>query len=447
MGTGVQNPYKTWLSNLKISQVYMIALFSVAGMIIANQFVIKKLLEERQTDADVINLAGRQRMLSQRIASLSAQATNDFSKIENAKNELQNWRQVHLDLQYGNADLGIPPTRSQDIRALFRELDGHISQISSALLQVKGAESLEEELDTIISNTDEFLLIMEEIVYRYQEESKERIAELIRLELLLAFFSILILLLEFLFIFKPITKELAAKHRKLQKLNLSKDRIMATVAHDLRNPLTGIQGMADMLKHDLKDKIDDEQEMMLDIIDESSVRANDLIQELLDIAVIESEDYHLDTEMIHVNEYLMSILSQFIPKAKEKGINLDVSIEDQELTAVIDRQKFSRVIENLISNAMKFTESPGTVKVSGYKENDRILIKVQDSGIGIPEEMQGIIFDKFSKARRLGLQGENSTGLGMSIVKQVVEMHKGKIWLESESNKGTTFYISIPTAA
>jgi two-component system sensor histidine kinase VicK len=100
-------------------------------------------------------------------------------------------------------------------------------------------------------------------------------------------------------------------------------------------------------------------------------------------------------------------------------------------------------LENLISNAVKFTHAGGEVRISLKNKAQKVLMQVSDTGIGIPSKWQKNIFDKFTKANRKGTQGETTTGLGLYIVKQIVDLHKGKIWVESEENKGTSFFIEF----
>ena len=110
----------------------------------------------------------------------------------------------------------------------------------------------------------------------------------------------------------------------------------------------------------------------------------------------------------------------------------------------LDDFKFMQVINNLISNAIKFTPDGGEITVALEEKEDRVLIRVADTGIGIPEKFHATLFDKFTRARRTGIKGEPSVGLGMSIIKTIVEWHQGKIWFESRENKGTTFFIEVP---
>jgi two-component system sensor histidine kinase VicK len=109
-----------------------------------------------------------------------------------------------------------------------------------------------------------------------------------------------------------------------------------------------------------------------------------------------------------------------------------------------DEVKFMQVINNLISNAIKFTHDGGIITIRIEEKKNLILISIQDNGIGIPEHLQDGLFEKFTKARRPGIKGEPSVGLGMSISKTIVEWHKGRMWFESKEHKGTTFYIELP---
>lgn len=119
-------------------------------------------------------------------------------------------------------------------------------------------------------------------------------------------------------------------------------------------------------------------------------------------------------------------------------------ISDQPQTLKLNKLKFRRVIDNLITNALKFTEAGGYIRVYSHADHSIVNITVSDTGIGIPDDLQPVIFDRFTKAGRHGLDGEVSTGLGMSIVKQIVDLHQGTISLTSDEHQGTKFVMSIP---
>lgn len=132
--------------------------------------------------------------------------------------------------------------------------------------------------------------------------------------------------------------------------------------------------------------------------------------------------------------------------ARQKGVGLRTDFQVGSTHVPIHVEKFARVLENLLSNAIKFTQAGGQVTVSVQPEGQRIILKVQDNGIGIPESLQKSVFNKFTKANRQGTQGETTTGLGLFIAKQIVTLHGGTIWLESSENEGTTFYVALPLA-
>jgi len=227
---------------------------------------------------------------------------------------------------------------------------------------------------------------------------------------------------------------------KLIAANNSKDRIMATVAHDLRNPISGILGLCNMLEQ--KDPAS-ENLFYIDLIKRSCSTALNTMEELLEISEIEADNFDLDKHRVCLNQLIIDVLDYFGSKATEKHIDLTFNQPEKLLCADINLQKFTRVLENLFSNALKFTGENGKVSVSLEEKDEKVLIIVKDTGIGIPKEMHNFLFEKFSRAKRFGLKGEKTHGLGMYITKQIIDLHHGKISFESQENKGTTFFIEL----
>lgn len=227
---------------------------------------------------------------------------------------------------------------------------------------------------------------------------------------------------------------------KLIALNHSKDRIMATVAHDLRNPISGILSLCNMLEQKKKDS---ENLFYIDLIKRSSQTALEIMEELLEVSEMESQNFSLTTQKVCLNDLIPEVLEQFESDALDKGIRLRYDLPEKTLSADVNIKKFSRVLENLISNALKFTSENGSVSVSLEEKGQDILIKVEDTGIGIPKDLHNFLFEKFSRAKRFGLKGEKTHGLGMYITKQIVDLHHGKLYFESKEHKGTTFFIEL----
>ncbi|WP_279638492.1 PAS domain-containing sensor histidine kinase [Leptospira yasudae] len=221
----------------------------------------------------------------------------------------------------------------------------------------------------------------------------------------------------------------------------SKDRLLAAVAHDLKNPISGIISLTELLREQANNPNNAE---LLGMMSQAANKTLNIIQDLLQIAEMENENYKLKTEKVNLNHLIQTLVKQNLPNAESKKIKLYAKMGTDPIPVQIELLKFQRVLENLISNSLKFTKEGGEILIHSYSQNKKAMIIVEDTGIGIPAGLQSAIFDQFTRAKRQGLKGEQTTGLGMSIVKVIVELHKGKISLESEEGLGTKFIVEIP---
>lgn len=231
--------------------------------------------------------------------------------------------------------------------------------------------------------------------------------------------------------------------KKLESLNRSKDNILGIVAHDLRNPITAILGLADLIKNDVHNA-----DKYFDLINRSCKTALNIISELLDISELDRPDFMLKKEPVELISYLKGIIHSNNILAADKELEFDFKTNVCQLNIDLNPGKFSRVINNLLMNAIKFSHRKEKIHltINYLPEESSVIIKVQDHGIGIPDALKSIIFDKFTKAGRKGTEGEKSLGLGMSIVKRIIELHQGKIWLESKENEGTSIFMQLSVA-
>jgi signal transduction histidine kinase len=165
----------------------------------------------------------------------------------------------------------------------------------------------------------------------------------------------------------------------------------------------------------------------------------------LDISKIESGKLELKKEELEVNKLIETIISSFKTKANEKGLAITAEVPQETIKINADNDKLIQVFTNLVNNALKFTNQ-GYVKVSLTDIGNEVLCSVSDTGIGIARENLPKIFSKFQQFGRVAGPGEKGTGLGLSIAKGIVELHKGKIWVESEEGKGTKFIFTLPKA-
>ncbi len=240
---------------------------------------------------------------------------------------------------------------------------------------------------------------------------------------------------------KLISKQNIAMKRTLHALEQSQadnTRMMKIAAHDLRNPIGGIYSLMSLMLAEPDRSADDIE--ILQTIKTSAQNSLDLVNDLLE-AQFNTENFK--KEPIDISEILQYCVSLLLNKAEAKHQQL--KLQSEELIIPANREKLWRVISNLISNAIKFSPSGAKIDVKMETDADSVLIKVRDEGIGIPPEMHDKIFDMFTQAKRPGTDGEQAFGLGLAICKQIVEGHGGKIWFESKPDKGTTFYVRLPT--
>jgi len=234
--------------------------------------------------------------------------------------------------------------------------------------------------------------------------------------------------------------------QRLIESNQNKDRIMEIIAHDLRNPLGAIAGLAEFtLRSAPQGAYSSSQEQAIQGISNAAKRANQLLESLLNVEQMETSQQTLRFLPLSLADILSRILQNSEPKATAQKITLQQELMTQARSQ-IDNLWMTQALENLLSNALKFTPEAGTVKITLNLEGSDLLLKIADTGIGIPDSMQPYIFDKFTRAKRSGLNHEVSTGLGLYLVKQIIELHKGQIWCESQVNQGSCFYIRLPVS-
>jgi two-component system sensor histidine kinase VicK len=226
-------------------------------------------------------------------------------------------------------------------------------------------------------------------------------------------------------------------------LSNKKNAVLNILSHDLAGPLGSIQNYSYLLSKKA-DPSDGLTLKMISSIEKISKRCINLIQDFVKLEFLESVGVDMVKARFNLVEIIGAFMEDYLQNQEDLKISFRFIFDDEHIFAEVDDSKFMQVLNNLISNALKFTPDGGQIEVRVMRKGTDALIVIQDTGIGIPEEFHADLFDKFSKAGRRGIKGETSVGLGMSIIKTIVEWHNGKIWFESEVNKGTTFYIQIP---
>lgn len=230
----------------------------------------------------------------------------------------------------------------------------------------------------------------------------------------------------------------------LNRHSNKKNTILNILTHDLAGPIGAIGNFTDLLKRELPAGQNVRAESYIASIKRISKNCIHLIQDFLKQEFLESAGVRLLKRRVELVSRIKTVMEEYIEMQKDLKIEFLFDVNRDAIYAEIDEDKFLQVINNLLSNALKFTPDGGSITIRIEEREKNIQLSVSDTGVGIPEKYHATLFEKFSEARRNGIRGENSTGLGMSIIKTIVEWHGGNIWFESEQDKGTTFYITLP---
>lgn len=226
-----------------------------------------------------------------------------------------------------------------------------------------------------------------------------------------------------------------------------KDAMLEILSHDLASPLVLVEQMAEYLTEKVEILHDEPLNRMIDNMRKSCQEGVALIRDFVDQEFLESASIDLRLTRIDLAARLGDLLGSYRQRHHAAGHQFSFSASLPAIYAEVDENKFLQVINNLVGNSLKFTPDGGHIGVELSQHPTHILVTVSDNGIGIPTALRAGLFERFTPARRPGLRGEKTTGLGMSIIKTIVELHRGRIWLESEVGKGTTFYIELPQAS
>jgi signal transduction histidine kinase len=229
---------------------------------------------------------------------------------------------------------------------------------------------------------------------------------------------------------------------QLRRTDQAKTSLFATVAHELKNPLASIVGHVELLQDDT----DEEAGWSLGVIERNTHRLQALVDDLLTLAKVSDPDRPLVSSQLDLAHLTQNAIDMFRPSAEQRGISLTSDLVEGKAVVVGNADELGRVLDNLVSNAVKFSPDHGVVRLSTRRDRDKLVLLCADEGMGISEQDQELLFTEFFRGTNPEALQVPGTGLGLSIVTRIVARHGGSVRVESELGSGTTFSVALPAA-
>ncbi|MCX5707003.1 MAG: GAF domain-containing sensor histidine kinase [Candidatus Omnitrophica bacterium] len=242
---------------------------------------------------------------------------------------------------------------------------------------------------------------------------------------------------------KERTRELTLALEEVKKISRRKTDFVSSVSHELRTPLTSVKGYTAILLAGKLGKLPQEAQERLEKINRHTDELVHIVNDLLDISRIESGRVIMKLEPIDLRNTVAKVGDLLSGQLKEKNIYLDVIMKPSACSVLADNSQIERVFINLFGNALKFTPAEGKISIQNHKIDKMVQVDVSDTGCGIPKEAQEAIFEEFFRVDNAINQGVKGTGLGLALVKNIIEAHGGKIWVKSKAGSGATFSFTL----
>jgi signal transduction histidine kinase/CHASE3 domain sensor protein len=242
-----------------------------------------------------------------------------------------------------------------------------------------------------------------------------------------------------------VNRQLEDRNREVEHANRMKSEFLARMSHELRTPLNAIIGFSDLLAEESAGPLSEKQSRFIGHVRAGARHLLQLINDVLDVSKIEAGKIDLSMANFVAADAIIEVMSVIRPLAESKGIQTDSKVGN-ELVIHADRIRFKQILYNLLTNAVKFTQEEGKVSIEAFPEKDFVRICVSDTGIGISPEEQVAIFEEFHQVGGTTKNANQGTGLGLTITRRLVELHGGRIWVESKPDSGSQFSFTIPIA-
>lgn len=425
----------------KYQSSYLIAIVATLILVCSTQLFIQHALREKATDANLINISGRQRMLSQQLLQLVYQCHLPSSvrcRQDKISQVYEEWENAHRYIASQPMVLD-EAEEAIEVRIMLGVLQEKIGKVESLI--TKAGSLTSNQLLLLQKNQSEFLSTMDKVVKHLEKFSTQKLTYLTRIELFLAFLTLVVLTLEFLFIFRPIISELLARNEALQKSRDIIKQYAYVASSDLRIPVDRIiRSLLKLRPIITTSKLSKDGHNAVDEIEQNALNLQYISRDL----AIYSEVLTKAPNLMVISFW--DILNDLLEVKEEHIWQADAKIQIGQIPNFIkvDGKLFHLLWQHLIQNALEYRRKDTSliITITGHSDEENWYFSISDNGQGITEAEKVTLFDLFRSVQQT--DNRTNTGLGLPLAKQIVEQHQGEITVDSQVDKGTKINIRIP---
>lgn len=426
---------------IKYRFAYLVAIATTLLLVLSTQLFIQRSLKEKSADAQLINVAGRQRMLSQRLLHQVYQChlmVNPVCNQGGISADLQEWSDANRFIAY-HPNVVKEADNSSKLRMMLAELQ---EKIGVAERMINTAAIMDtDQLSLFRENQMTFLETMDDAVFFFEQASQDKLARLSRIEMFLALLTLLVLSLEVLLIFRPIIRRLVSQNRMLQKSQHLVKQYAYAASADLRNPIRQVVNSILELRPSLgRKKLSAQEVSALESIETNALKAQSISRDLITYTEVMTKDP--EVSVVDFWELINSLVQQMEEHIFQ--VNATVNIGNLPRKIKVDPKLFALLWQHLLQNALQYRRPDVLpfITISGESDEEAWYFSITDNGHGITPAEQVYLFELFRRIQNP--DNQQGTGLGLPLAKQIVEQHGGTISIDSRVDQGTTVNVTIP---